>query len=55
MKQLKLPFDFTKSDDHWIKKLITELMEKHGYLSVANINLIALEVIKDAVKKYEKY
>ncbi len=55
MEQLKLPFDFSKSDAHWYRKLLLELTEQHGYLSTVDLNSIAKAIIEDAEEEYEKY
>ena len=54
MKQLRLPFDFTASDNHWHAVLISQLEEQHGYRSVQDLAAIADAIIMDAEDREEE-
>jgi len=54
MKQLRLPFDFTASDNHWRNVLISQLEEQHGYRSVQDLAAIADAIIMDAEDREEE-
>jgi hypothetical protein len=48
MQQLRLPFDFTVSDNHWRTVLIRQLEDQHGYRSTQDLASIADAIIMDA-------
>jgi len=53
MRQLRLPFDFTVSDNHWRTVLIRQLEDQHGYRSTQDLASIADAIIMDAEEEEE--
>ena len=53
MKQLRLPFDFSVSDNHWRTVLIRQLEEQHGYRSTQDLSSLADAIIMDAEEEEE--